>query len=132
MNMRVARSSATPVRDPTSSNTKDVRATWDVKGSGAEHKSEKRDAETQNICDEGQTATGSAASSLVMRQCCHHERVVDEMAFVLPRFLNLALFFTSKRQHLSHLTWWTEVIVKRLVLIYGLSQHGAVIKPVEH
>lgn len=84
------------------------REMWDVKGSGAEHKSEERDAETQNTSDEGQT--GSAASSPLMRQGCHQETVVDEMVFGLPSFLNLVIM-SSKRQQLSHFTWWTEVIV---------------------
>lgn len=38
-----------------------TREMWDVKGSGAEHKSEERDAETQNTSDEGQTTTGTAS-----------------------------------------------------------------------
>lgn len=73
MNMRVTRHSETPVHDPTSSNTRHAGR----KG----HKSEERDAETQNTGDGGQTTT---ASSPLMRQCCHHETVVDEMESVLP------------------------------------------------
>lgn len=66
---------------------------WDVKGSGAEHRSEERDAETQNTSDGGQTTT---ASSPLMRQCCHQETVVDEMVFVRPSFLNLVILALAR------------------------------------
>lgn len=66
-----------------------TREMWDLKG--AEHKSEGRDAETQDTSDEGQIAPGSAASSPLRHQCGHQETVVGEMVFVLPSFLNLVI-----------------------------------------